>query len=210
MVPSNAALKGSLFQQVIPGVPPAIFSRSGGNAGAWDIDDDGRLDDRSHDARPNLRVLPADIPGKAAQSWLSCRPWFSPRRERSFHTDALHPGCMPAVPHRCPGRLHRPANKQVHRQTMQARKPTGKYACSYLRFESDPAHGNFAMHSASRSRYGIASKWRIKPNVCPTDATTLFTTFRLLPRGIDSRTLSVVRPGTRYAVSLQPGPLLFA
>jgi hypothetical protein len=78
--------------------------------------------------------LPADIPGRAAQSWLSCTPWFSPRRERSSHTGASHPGCMLAVAHRCPGRSHRLSNKKVHRQTMQARKPTGKYACSYLSF----------------------------------------------------------------------------
>jgi hypothetical protein len=98
----------------------------------WDIDDDDRFDDdRSHDARQNLRVLPADIPGRAAQSWLSCRPWFSLCRERHFHTDASHPGCMPAVTHRCPGRSHHPG-EQGNRQTMQARKPTGKYACGYL------------------------------------------------------------------------------
>jgi hypothetical protein len=111
------------------------FICSGGSAGAWDIDDDGRFDDeRSRDDRQNLRVLPADIPGRAAQSWLSCTPWFSPRRERSSHTGASHPGCMLAVAHRCPGRSHRLSNKKVHRQTMQARKPTGKYACSYLSF----------------------------------------------------------------------------
>jgi hypothetical protein len=109
------------------------FSRSGGNDGAWDIDDDGRFDDdRSHDLRQNLRVLPADIPGRAAQSWLSCRPWFSLCRERHFHTGASRPGCRPAVPHRCPGRPHRPSNKQVYRQTMQAHKLTGEYAYSYL------------------------------------------------------------------------------
>jgi hypothetical protein len=115
----------------------ATLSRSGGNAGAWDIDDDRRFDDdRSHDPRQKLRVLQADIPGRAAQSWLSCRPWFSLCRERHFHTGASRPGCTPAVPHRCPGRPHW-SNKQVHPQTMQARKPTGKYACGYLIFESD-------------------------------------------------------------------------
>lgn len=120
-------------QREMLAAPPATFSCSGGSAGAWDIDDDDRFDDdRSHAARQNRRVLPADIPGKAAQSWLSCRPWFSLCRERRFHTDASHPECMPAVAHRYPGRLHHRGKKQGHRQTRQAHKPTGKYSCSYL------------------------------------------------------------------------------
>jgi hypothetical protein len=131
------------------------FSRSGGNAGA--LDDDGRFDDdRSHDPRQYPGALLADIPARAAQSWLSCRPWFSLCRERHFHTDASHLGCMPAVAHRCPGRPHRPGSKQVLRQTMQARKLTGKYACSYLSFESDPARGDSGSSASTSAPSGTS------------------------------------------------------
>jgi hypothetical protein len=57
------------FEAAILAINLPTLSRSGGNAGAWDIHDDDRFDDDGcHDARRNLRVLPADIPGRAAQS----------------------------------------------------------------------------------------------------------------------------------------------
>ena len=125
---------------------PTNVSRNDGNAGALCNDDDGKPDDPPSSRRP----WPADIRRRRTESSPSYRPWFSPRRERSFHTDASHPGCTLAVPRRCPGPPHRPGNKQGHQQTMQASKPTGKYACGYLSFENDPAHGDLD-HSAFTS-----------------------------------------------------------
>ena len=112
----------------------ATLSRNGGSACDRNIDDDGRSDD----ARPNRRALPADIPRRAANTSFSCRPWFSPRRERRLHTDASHPGCMPAEPR--PERPYRPGKKQTRRPAMQARTPNGYYACGYPGFKSDPEH----------------------------------------------------------------------
>jgi hypothetical protein len=96
-------------------------SRNDGNADAR-YNDDGRPDDAR---RPSRLAWPADIPRKRTEFSPSCRPWFSPRRERHLHTDASHRGCRPGAPHRCPGRPHRPGNKPTHRPAMQARKPNG-------------------------------------------------------------------------------------
>ena len=142
-------------------------SRNDGNAGARYNDDDGRPDDARHLSR---HAWPTDIPRRRTEFSPSCRPWFSPRRERHLHTDASHPGCRPGARRRCPGRPHRPGNKLFLRQTMQARKLTGEYAYSYLSFESDPARGD-----SGRSTSGLAiwylgqglQGFPIKPRVHP-------------------------------------------